>query len=505
MANICLSIWNCHLQREGRISGANQMLNSSYRCRNYSGRNCIGCRTIKCQAAPTAASTSLASKRVLLWLAENGAPEQKVTAQKIQFRANGHEVDLTVAAEPLAEGDIALRIPEHLIVTLDRVFEDEALAELLTTNKLSELACLTLYLSYEKKKKQDSFWYPLIKELDRQGGRGAQGAKSPLLWEPGQVETLLAGSPVLKQIQQRLEGIAREYEELDTVWYLSGSLFNKYPFEVPSEQFSLELFTQAFAAIQSSVVHLQGVPLGKRFALVPLGPPLLSYSSTCRALLKYNAEAKEVQLAVDRSYEPGEPILAWCGPQPNSRLLINYGVVDDDNPYDKLPLGITIPSDDPLYRLKMQKLAEKGNNLSTQQTFQLSRFDPLPANLLSYLSCAFAVTEEEVQAVEFPTNDDPKEQNLRVSLSAPNTQRGLAQLGKELDRRISGYRTTIAEDDAIVEDPNVGARERVAARLLRIEKSILLAAQKKLHDEYKVPKNTGNLDSDTLGIVFSSI
>ena len=42
------------------------------------------------------------------------------------------------------------RVPENLIVTLDRVFEGEALSELLTTNKLSELACLTLYLSYGK-------------------------------------------------------------------------------------------------------------------------------------------------------------------------------------------------------------------------------------------------------------------------------------------------------------------------------------------------------------------
>ena len=39
---------------------------------------------------------------------------------------------------------------------------------------------------------------------------------------------------------------------------------------------------QAFSAVQASIVHLQGVPLSKRFALVPLGPPLLSYSSTAK-------------------------------------------------------------------------------------------------------------------------------------------------------------------------------------------------------------------------------
>ncbi len=83
-------------------------------------------------------------------------------------------------------------------------------------------------------------------------------------------------------------------------------------------------------------------------------------------MLTYNREAKEVQLAVDRSYKKGEPIKAWCGPQvrkisvlglgsakvihlvicgaltstplclqPNRRLLLNYGIVTDDNPHDK--------------------------------------------------------------------------------------------------------------------------------------------------------------------------
>lgn len=91
--------------------------------------------------------------------------------------------------------------------------------------------------------------------------------------------------------------------------------------------------------MQSSVVHLQGVPLSKRFALIPLGPPMLAYSSTCKvctrlhctrlsrstlqALISYNAACGSVQLAVDRALQPGEPLSAWCGPQPNSRLLLN--------------------------------------------------------------------------------------------------------------------------------------------------------------------------------------
>ncbi len=80
----------------------------------------------------------------------------------------GRQIDVTVADRPLKTGDVALRIPENLIVTLAQIFEDGDAGELLTTNKLSELAVLTLYLCYEKKKGQESEIYPFIKELDRQ-------------------------------------------------------------------------------------------------------------------------------------------------------------------------------------------------------------------------------------------------------------------------------------------------------------------------------------------------
>jgi len=131
-------------------------------------------------------------------------------------------------------------------------------------------------------------------------------------------------------------------------------LLQQYPFDIPTEAFSFEIFKQAFVAVQSCVVHLQvcfgdsifvfrsylgwacmfavsiegvshgctyfsfqiwfgglsqGVSLARRFALVPLGPPLLSYKSNCKAMLK--AVGDFVQLEVDRPYHAGEPIVVW--------------------------------------------------------------------------------------------------------------------------------------------------------------------------------------------------
>ena len=42
-----------------------------------------------------------------------------------------------------------------------------------------------------------------VQELDKQQGRGQMGACSPLIWDEGQAERLLAGSPVLQLIKER--------------------------------------------------------------------------------------------------------------------------------------------------------------------------------------------------------------------------------------------------------------------------------------------------------------
>lgn len=47
------------------------------------------------------------------------------------------------------------------------------------------------------------------------------------------------------------------------------------------------------------------------------------------------------------------------------------------------------------------------------------------------------------------------------------------QLINVLKQRLSRYRTTIEEDEAVIANPASGPRETVAARLLRIEKRIL--------------------------------
>ncbi|XAR51978.1 Histone-lysine N-methyltransferase [Bertholletia excelsa] len=400
------------------------------------------------------------------WMHENGLPPCKVVLEERPSHDAKHKpIHYVAASEDLQPGDIAFAVPNSLVVTLERVLGNETIAELLTTNKLSELACLALYLMYEKKQGKKSFWYPYIRELDRQRGRGQLAVESPLLWTESEL-AYLTGSPTKDEVLERAEGIKREYNELDTVWFMAGSLFQQYPYDIPTEAFPFEIFKQAFVAVQSCVVHLQKVSLARRFALVPLGPPLLAYGSNCKAML--TAADDVVQLVVDRPYKAGECIVVWCGPQPNSKLLLNYGFVDEDNTYDRLVVEAALNTEDPQYQDK-RMVAQRNGKLSVQ-TFHVyvGKEKEAVLDMLPYLRLGYVSDPSEMQSVI-------SSQGPICPVSSCMEQAVLDQLADYFKARLAGYPTNLSEDDSLLADHILDPKKRVATQLVRLEKKMLNA------------------------------
>ncbi|CAA6660082.1 unnamed protein product [Spirodela intermedia] len=274
---------------------------------------------------------------------------------------------------------------------------------------------------------------------------------------------------------------------------MAGSLFKQYPYDIPTEAFPFEIFKQAFVAVQSCVVHLQKVSLARRFALVPLGPPLLAYKSNCKAML--TASGEHVQLVVDRPYKAGESIVVWCGPQPNSRLLLNYGFVDEDNPYDRLTIEASLNMEDPQYQDK--RIVAQRNGKLAIQTFKYGNLffvqvgrekeailDMLPYLRLGYVSdpsemqsvissqgpvCPSVVMRTSVEAIRVLRNN----RVFGTDLVSPCMERAvLKQLFDYFTSRLATYPTTLSEDEALLADENLDPKKRVATQLLRLEKKI---------------------------------
>ncbi|KAL6520158.1 hypothetical protein OROMI_032338 [Orobanche minor] len=377
------------------------------------------------------------------WMDRNGFPPCKVMLkERPSHDSTRRPIQYVAASEDLQEGDIAFSVPNSLVVTLERVLGNETIAELLTTNKLSELACLALYLMYEKKKGKKSFWNTYIRELDRQRGRGQLAVESPLLWSETELD-YLTGSATKAEVLERDEGIKREYNELDTVWFMAGSLFQQYPYDIPTEAFSFKVFKQAFVAVQSCVVHLQKVTM-------------------------LTAVDGAVQLVVDRPYKTGEPIVVWCGPQPNSKLLINYGFVDEDNSYDRILVEASLDTKDPQYQDK--RLAAQRNGKLSVQVFQVyvGKEKEAVMDMLPYLRLGYVYDPSEMQSVL--SSQGPISQ-----VSSCMEHAVLGQLAEYFTKRLAHYPTTLAEDEHLLVDPNLSPKRRVATQLVRLEKKILKA------------------------------
>eukprot|EP00955_Chlamydomonas_euryale_P027268 287478-Chlamydomonas_euryale.AAC.2 len=67
-----------------------------------------------------------------------------------------------------------------------------------------------------------------------------------------------------------------------------------------------------------------------------------------------------------------------------------------NNPYDTLQMTVTLPTSDPLFRAKRDRLQPHG--MSSQTTFDLSRAKPLPPALLAYMRLMLASNPAEVAA-----------------------------------------------------------------------------------------------------------
>lgn len=90
------------------------------------GRRSTSGRTPCARRLPPPAQPSRAAAGCHI-LQERGMPEQRAKVQTLV--REGQPIDITVAAGPIAEGELALRIPERLVVTLERIFDDAAVAE----------------------------------------------------------------------------------------------------------------------------------------------------------------------------------------------------------------------------------------------------------------------------------------------------------------------------------------------------------------------------------------
>lgn len=150
-------------------------------------------------------------------------------------------------------------------------------------------------------------------------------------------------------------------------------------------------------------------------------------------------------------------------------------------------MTVTLPTEDPLFAAKRAALQRGEGSATTATAFKLTAREPLPAGLVPYLRLAFCRDEAFVAGAdplkaaaaaggEAAASTSGSSSSSSLPLGPEVEAAALGALTRHLRKRLAAYGTTIEEDDAIVESEASGPRQKVAARLLRIEKKILGAA-----------------------------
>ncbi|KAF8658367.1 hypothetical protein HU200_059415 [Digitaria exilis] len=166
--------------------------------------------------------------------------------------------------------------------------------------------------------------------------------------------------------------------------------------------------------------------------------------------------------------------LALCGPQTNSRLVLNYGFVDEDNPFDRITIEASLNTEDPQYQEK-RMVAQRNGKLAIQNfNVFVGKEKETVAEMLPYLRLGYISDPAEMQIILSSEGDTCpvghpflikaeyalftcsfenlvgiKDFLQAITLVSPCTERAvLDQLVGYLESRLAGYPTTLDEDEA---------------------------------------------------------
>ena len=175
------------------------------------------------------------------------------------------------------------------------------------------------------------------------------------------------------------------------------------------------------------------------------------------------------------SYKSGDEVFIFYGPRSNSDFFVHSGFFYEENKHDLLQIKLGISSSDSLYTLKTQLLSKVGVNVKNLAVTNAEL--PLTNDLLGFLRI-FCITEDEgKQLVEEAVE---KLQTLFCDHSTQVSKQNEEKVWGFLETRclllLRQYPTTKEQDDETLRSGDLSENTRLALKLRRNEKLLLINA-----------------------------
>ncbi|GAA5862414.1 hypothetical protein JCM3774_002508 [Rhodotorula dairenensis] len=382
-----------------------------------------------------------------------------------------------VALQDIEPDTVLFSIPRSILLTTSTA----ALPSLLPAEEWAELAGWTpLILSMMYEYLRTSTWKPYFSLLPSE-------FDSLMFWSDDELAEL-EGSNVLSKIG-RDEADEIYAETVRPLVEKHAAVFGD------ADDYSAELFHRMGSLVLSRSFHVDSKPETEEdededsddeeeeeredvadVAMVPFADILNAQSGADNARLFY--EPTTLNMMSTSHIPAGAQIYNTYADPPNSDLLRRYGHVDEVNKADLVEIGLETVVDlvgeaAGLKEAEREARAEWLLEMGLDDTFSIETDHKLPDELVSAVR-AFLLTPEEYAKAQ------KKESPPKPKLDAQSA----TWARKILDHRIGEYKTSIADDETLLQDASLPLRRRMAVLVRLGEKRILQGARDKLAADF---------------------
>lgn len=166
----------------------------------------------------------------------------------------------------------------------------------------------------------------------------------------------------------------------------------------------------------------------------------------------------------------GEQVFIQYGlKKSNADLAFYYGFVEPNTNRDSYTLTFNISELDPFHREKLDIAA--ANDLGETAYFDIFMDRPLPPAILPYLRLV-ALQETDAFLLE-PVYKKSIWKTLELPVSHVNEELVCKMVIDACESALSGYRTTVEQDEKLIQEGNLGYKLEIAVRVRVGEKRVL--------------------------------
>ncbi|KAL5826352.1 hypothetical protein ACOSQ3_018193 [Xanthoceras sorbifolium] len=382
--------------------------------------------------------------------------DQRVVSAKSPVRpATVPEGVGLVAQRDIGKNEVVLEIPKKFWINPDAVAASEIGN---VCSGLKPWISVALFLIREKKR-EDSPWWIYLDILP-------ESTDSTVFWSEEELVEL-QGTQLLSTTLGVKEYVQNEFLKLEEEILLPHRKLFPYPI-------TLDDFSWAFGILKSRAFSRLR---GQNLVLIPLAD-LINHSPKITTE-EYAYEIKGAGLfSRDLLFSLRSPVAVKAGEQvliqydlnkSNAELALDYGFIESKSDRNAYTLTLEISESDPFFGDKLD-IAES-NGLGETAYFDIVLGSPLPPAMLPYLRLvALGGTDAFLLESIFRNTIWG---HLDLPVSRANEELICRVVRDACKSALSGYHTTIEEDEKLLEGGNLDSRLKIAVEIRAGEKRVL--------------------------------